>query len=335
MKDFKNWGVKKRIFSDKNYCVYWHDLNSSRFGNALPEVLDVDKAESYDIALGTKCKSSTFRIKDGQESFGKTACSFCNTSSSPTGEYYKDVCDTWNKWMTTFKDYQDEYNVTVTEKPFLVTLGSIGEPTEHPEFCELLKTIYNSNIVPTYMTNGVILSAWNKPNSFYYDLANRILDYTNKYVAGVVVSFGNKQLHEFAQEAVNALLEKGDTHVNIKYLISTKNSVDEFIKNVKKYGKQIGFHIATPLMACGKSNKSMDQSVFEYLVQRVKKLPDSNIIFHSDFIPFIEELDDETWEYPVEGVSKNIFFKKDNIEITNSATESEILKTIELENSPL
>ena len=92
---------------------------------------------------------------------------------------------------------------------FKLLLGSQGEPTLVPEFCDFLETVYNTNVVPNYTTNGIILSYWNKTGSRFYLLANKILDYTNKYCGGVAVSFGNKSLRKFAKDAVNGLIEKG------------------------------------------------------------------------------------------------------------------------------
>ena len=79
-----------------------------------------------------------------------------------------------------------------TDKPFQIAIGSSGEPTVHPDFCNFIETVYNTNVVPNYTTNGIILSYWNKPGKRYFLLANKILDYTKKYVGGVAVSFGNK-----------------------------------------------------------------------------------------------------------------------------------------------
>ena len=78
-----------------------------------------------------------------------------------------------------------------TNKPFQIAIGSTGEPTIHPEFCEFLETVYNTGVVPNYTTNGITIAKDN-------ELSNKILAYTRRYVGGVAVSFGNKSLQKYA-----------------------------------------------------------------------------------------------------------------------------------------
>ena len=47
---------------------------------------------------------------------------------------------------------------------------------------------------------------------------------------------GNKSLQKQAKKAIQTLLDKGDTNVNIHHIISDKKSVDDFLKVQKKYG---------------------------------------------------------------------------------------------------
>lgn len=46
--------------------------------------------------------------------------------------------------------------ITYTNKPFQIAIGSTGEPTMHPDFCEFLETVFNTGVVPNYTTNGLI-----------------------------------------------------------------------------------------------------------------------------------------------------------------------------------
>lgn len=48
--------------------------------------------------------------------------------------------------------------ITYTNKPFQIAIGSTGEPTMHPDFCEFLETVFNTGVVPNYTTNGLILA---------------------------------------------------------------------------------------------------------------------------------------------------------------------------------
>ena len=177
MKNFTNFGVKRRSFPEYNYNALWSNLKTIRTGKGVAKELPADRAEFYDVSLGNKCVT------------GK--CQFCYVSSNPNGEYYEDVCQTWKKWMDTFPKDIIKHNVTLTEKPFQIAIGSEGESTETPNICEILETVYTTGVVPNYTSNGVILSYYDKPNTEYYELANKILDYTRRFVGGVAISFGN------------------------------------------------------------------------------------------------------------------------------------------------
>ena len=125
---------------------------------------------------------------------------------------------------------------------------STGEPTIHPEFCDFLKTVYESGVVPNYTTNGIILSKKTP-------LAAAIIEATRKYVGGVAVSFGNEKLRNYARQAVINLINYGNTNVNIHHIISDKESVDEFVVEWARYGDSILYHVLLPLMPSGRSSE--------------------------------------------------------------------------------
>ena len=191
MRDFNHFGIKRRVFPENNYNALWYNLKTTRFGTGTATELEPDKAEFYDVSIGTKCNA---------------CCPFCYVSASDNGECYEDICQTWEKWMSTFSETTNFLGIIETDKPFQIAIGSQGEPTVSPQFCDFLETVYNTNVVPNYTTNGIILSYWNRPGTRYYLLANKILEYTNKYCGGVAVSFGNKSIRKFAVEAVNGLI---------------------------------------------------------------------------------------------------------------------------------
>lgn len=159
--------------------------------------------------------------------------------------------------MSTYNEtLVDNGTVLLTDKMFQIAIGSEGEPTTSPEFCDFLKTVYESNVVPNYTTNGIILSYWNKFGSKYYEKAIDILEATSRYVGGVAVSYGNKSLRKYAEDAIEGLLEMGNCEVMIHHIISDKNSVDEFVDCWKRYGDKIRNHVLLPLMASGRSKKA-------------------------------------------------------------------------------
>lgn len=315
MKDFKHFGIKRRFFPENNYNAWWYNLKTTRFGEGTAKELEPDKAEFYDVGIGTKCNA---------------CCDFCYVSAADNGVLYEDICTTWEKWMSLYNETKGDNGIITTNKPFQIALGSSGEPTIHPEFCDFLETVYNTNVVPNYTTNGIILSYWDKPGTRYHLLANKILEYTDKYVGGVAISFGNKSLQEKAKSAVQGLIEKGNTNINLHHIISTKESVDEFIQIWNEYKDNIAYHVLLPLMPSGRSTKGIEDGVFEYLEDKIQELEIKNVAFGAHFIKFLENSKIKTWLYPAESLSKNVILTKDKIQITPSSFDMNPIKIIEL-----
>lgn len=312
MKDFKHFGVKRRVFKGHNYDAIWMNLKTIRLGEGAAIELPCDKSEFYDVSLGPVCRTGR--------------CKFCYVASNPNGAFYQDICETWKKWMATFMEGKsDKTNITYTDKPFQIAIGSEGEPTEHPEFCQFLQTVYETGVVPNYTTNGVILSADN-------DLSKMILDYTAKYVGGVAVSFGNENLRENARKAVEKLMQYGDCHINLHHIISTKESVDQFVEVWKEYGDNIKYHVLLPLMPAGRSKKGIEDGVFEYLEQKIEEYDMKNVAFGAHFVKYLKNSSIKTWLYEPESFSKNVLLKKDNVVITPSSFDIKAMKEIHLDN---
>ena len=51
MKDFKDWGVKRRCFPSNNYNAIWFNLKTIRLGEGVAKELEPDKAEFYDVVM--------------------------------------------------------------------------------------------------------------------------------------------------------------------------------------------------------------------------------------------------------------------------------------------
>lgn len=315
MKDFKNWGVKKRVFLEHNYNAIWANLKTVRLGEGVADELPPEFSEFYDVSLGNKCVT------------GK--CPFCYVASDPNGKYYEDICMTWKRWMAMY-DEEVVNGVTYTTKPFQIAIGSEGEPTEHPQFCKFLKTVYETNVVPNFTTNGVILSYWNDPSSKYWELANNILYATFKYVGGVAVSFGNKALRPYAKKAIEGLIAKGECHINIHHVISDKESVDDFLASWAEYGDDIKYHVLLPLMPSGRSTESIQDGVFEYLESKIQEYDIQNVAFGAHFVKFLKNSKIKTWLYEPESFSKNVILTKDKVQITPSSFNLNPVKIINL-----
>lgn len=315
MKNFNHFGIKFKGISNCNYTAIWNNLITIRLGDKEIKELPANKSEFYDVSLGDRCVT------------GK--CSFCYVSSNPNGEYYTNVCETWKKFIATFAPDKKEKNITITEKPFQIAIGSEGEPTESSSFCDFLETVYNTGVVPNYTTNGVILSYYDKSGTEYYDLANKILKYTHDYVAGVAVSFGNKSLRSYAENAIKGLLEKGDCHINIHHIISDKASVQDFIDSWYNYSDDIKYHVLLPLMPSGRSTKGLEPGVWEILEKAIKDLNITNVAFGAHFYKYLTDSSIKTWIYPPESLSKNMILKNGKVIITPSSFDLTPIKTFD------
>jgi MoaA/NifB/PqqE/SkfB family radical SAM enzyme len=310
MKDFKDWGVKRRCFPSNNYNAIWFNLKTIRLGEGVAKELEPDKAEFYDVGINTLCNAE---------------CPFCYVSASGNGINYPNICETWEKWMSKFKEYKndDKVKITLTEKPFQIAIGSTGEPTIHPEFCEFLETVFNTGVVPNYTTNGISIAKDS-------ELSEQILEHTRNYVGGVAVSMGNKKLYKYAVKAINKLICFGNTNVNIHHIISDKASVNAFINEWKLYGDQILYHVLLPLMPSGRSTRGVQEGVFEYLENEIERLNIKNVAFGAHFIDALQTSKIKTWLYPAESLSKNIILTKDKVQITPSSFNLNPIKTINL-----
>ena len=307
MKDFEVFGVKKRVFPDCNYNAIWCNLKTVRLGEGVASELPCDQSEFYDVGINTKCNAE---------------CPFCYVSASGQGINYPNICETWKKWMDTFWEKQED-RVLLTNKPFQIAIGSTGEPTIHPEFCDFLKTVYESGVVPNYTTNGIILSK-------QLPLSNAIMEATRKYVGGVAVSFGNESIREYARQAVVNLINNGNTNVNIHHIISDKESVDEFVAEWARYGDSILYHVLLPLMPSGRSESGVEDGVWEYLEEMIQRHEIKNVAFGAHFIKYLRKSRIKTWLYDEESFSKNIILTPNKVQITPSSFNLEPIQVIEL-----
>lgn len=315
--DKNNWrGVKVREMLDYNYKAFWNNLTTFRTDLGDVKELPCDYSEFYDVSLGTICDA---------------CCDFCYVSAKKDGEAYKNPSETWKKWMATYKETLTKDGILLTERLLQIAIGSEGEPCATPYLCDFLKTVYETNVVPNYTTNGIVLSHWNKLESKYYAKANEILDATKKYVGGVAVSYGNKSLRKYADNAIDGLLAKGDCHVMIHHIISDNKSVDEFVECWKKYGNKIRNHVLLPLMASGRSKKGIEDGTFEYLEDTIEALGIKNVAFGAHFIKSLEKSHKiKTWIYPAETYSKNVLLKENEVVITSSSFNLTPVKVIKL-----
>lgn len=307
MRDYKHFGLKRRFFPEHNYNALWCNLKTVRLGEGKALELPADQSEFYDVGINTKCNAE---------------CSFCYVSASGQGINYPDICQTWKKWMDTFWEKAED-RIIFTNKPFQIAIGSTGEPTIHPEFCDFLKTVYETGVVPNYTTNGITLAKDN-------ELSKQIMEATRKYVGGVAVSFGNKTIRDYARTAVANLVNFGNTNVNIHHIISNKESVDVFVQEWAYYGSDILYHVLLPLRPSGRSSEGITDGTFEYLEEVIEKNGIKNVAFGAHFIKNLRNSKIKTWLYDEQSFSKNIILTKDLVQITPSSFDLNPIMKIEL-----
>lgn len=316
MKDFKHWGLKVRKSTEHNYHAVWNNLKTVRFGEGHAKELPPEFSEFYDVGINTVCNAE---------------CDFCYVAATKNGINYPDICETWTKWMSNYKEIVKEFpngNITSTTKPFQIAIGSTGEPTIHPDFCKFLETVYNTGVVPNYTTNGVTLSHWQE-RSHKRKTAMELLEYTEKYCGGVAVSRSNHNLWAQSNEAIKALMSI-DVNINLHHIISDKISVDEFLVDWEEWGDAILYHVLLPMMPSGRSSSGWDPSAWEYLEEKILKENMTNVAFGAHFIKTLEDAKIKTWLYPAESMSKNVILTKDCVKITPSSFDLKPIMEIKL-----
>ena len=347
MNNFKSWGLRVRRDPSKNYYSVWNDLVTTRPDVGEPSPLEPDRSEFYDVGITERCNAG---------------CSFCYVEAGPSKKDYQNICETWRSWMDTFpKDIKINpntdpifkkiitekldpsqckleeiefqiktvttflrYGGAYTEKPFQVAIGSVGEGTVHPDFCKFLETVFETQVVPNYTTNGIILGDPQRNTE--------LLEATRAFCGGVAVSFGNKSLRQHARAAVNELLLHGQCKVMIHEIIGSREDVDDLLQLEKEFGTSIHYHVLLPLMEHGRSKDHMTMEVYDYLTKTIAKANMTNVAFGANFLPFMKERPGSVnvWEYPSETYSKNILLKDGKILITPSSFRLEQTKVIDV-----
>ena len=130
-------------------------------------------------------------------------------------------------------------------------------------------------------------------------------------------------------KALFGIILKGREKTPVEILNIYKN-VDDFIKEWKRYGSDIKYHVLLPLMPSGRSSKGLDEGVFEYLEEKILEENVTNVAFGAHFCKYLENSRIPTYLYPPESLSKNVILTKDKVQITPSSFNLNPIKTIEL-----
>lgn len=151
-----------------------------------------------------------------------------------------------------------------------------GEPTEHPQFCEILRVFKQElDIEPNYTTNGMFMA---HDNIEKY----KIFDATKEYCGGVAVSCHPHLKRYWETAAYRFSLD--DIKLNFHIIISDKESIDYFLDIYNYWNKYVDYFVLLPYGNIGRAPKK--EINWEYLVT---KLPEDQhkLAFGANFYPYL------------------------------------------------
>ena len=219
--------VVYRYLPEYNYRALWRNNVTVRFvmegddPKYIPE-LPPEESEFYDVGINDRCDAG---------------CPFCYVSANKNGTNFSGIVKTWKKLSQNIWYQRKIGQITVTNGPVQIAIGSTGEPTQHPDFPEFLKIVKESGVVPNYTTNGLFLGYSGEDQEIIKKRDN-LLDVTEEYCSAVAISLGNKNLRETAIRAIENLIPR-NIHVVTHHIISDHDSVLDFFEFRRKYGKKI------------------------------------------------------------------------------------------------
>lgn len=174
---------------------FWGDTETGmtlRWGETLEHNPDLAPwPELVDISISNYCSKG---------------CEFCYRDSTTAGE------------SMTVSDYEFVLDSLLSKtwgNVFQVALGG-GEPLEHPQFLEILKTTVDRGIVPNFTTNGL-------------GITKKVAHAIKGLVGAIAIS--TSSLHKVDFEKVKILVENG-IKTNLHYVLSDE-SIDEAIDILK------------------------------------------------------------------------------------------------------
>jgi len=113
-----------------------------------------------------------------------------------------------------------------------------GNPNEHSEFIDILKTFHDLGIVPNYTTNGM-------------GLTDEILEATKQYCGGVAISC-HPHLENVWEQALDKLANL-DIVKNFHIIISDYESIDYFRHIYDTYRQDVEYFVLLPYIQMGRA----------------------------------------------------------------------------------
>lgn len=242
--------LRKRSEPISNYEAVFLHGKTIRFrkGPNRP-ILPLKYPEIEDVSLGTQCTAG---------------CPYCYTSALRKGKLYDNVVEK-------ILDYYG--NLSLDQRPFQVAIGGGGEPTEHPDFIQVLKTFRYLKILPNYTTNGLYLS-------------KEILDTTLEVCGGVAVSC-HPHLDKVWKKAVQSLVSKG-IKTSVHIIIGQEGSDIRFWELFDSLNGIDSF-VALPYIPQGRAQEINTLPVFNSFFNTAIKIKPKNLAVGALFYPYLLE----------------------------------------------
>jgi len=277
-----------RQFNESNYKSIYINGKSLRIAlDPSKPITELKYPEFYDIKLTNRCS-------------GK--CNMCYMSSETNDPHFENII---GKFKTFFG------SMTENEKPFQIAYGG-GEPTLHPDFCELMRVTYEHDITPNFTSNGMFITD--------DKLTNEIIEVTKKYCGGVAFST-HPHLESYWRKAAEVFIVN-KIHTNFHVIISDKKSIDFFFKIYKEFKGKIKYFVLLPYATVGRAKPK--KLKFDLLFETLNGYDDiSDIAFGTNFYPYLKKgkLEKTLSLYEPEIMSKFLDFKDMKIYPSSFQTE--------------
>lgn len=244
--------LKTRTFPESNYRAIWYNGKTIRIAlDPKNSITELKYPEFYDVKITGKCRGN---------------CPWCYMDSKPEDEHYANVVE---------KIKEKFGPMDSNERPFQVAIGG-GEPTESPEFFDVLKIFYELGIQPNYTTNGMWVT---REDTFKGDM----IENTISYCGGVAVSC-HPHLKKYWEEAAE-WYSNSDIKLNFHIIISDKESIDDFVNIYEQWKDKVDYFVLLPYGTQGRAQeKAID---WDYLVERIPK-EQKQIAFGANFYPYLK-----------------------------------------------
>lgn len=223
--------LRIRVFPESNYrSVYINGKTLRTVIDPKKPIVELKYPEFYDVKITSRCTGG---------------CPWCYMDSKEEDGHVVDAVEK-------IKDYFGPMNMN--QRPFQVAIGG-GNPNEHPDFPEILRTFHELGITPNYTTNG-------------YGLSDEVMEATKQFCGGVAVSC-HPHLNEVWTKAASKLIGAG-VRTALHHIISDDESVDRMLNIADKWSG-VDYHVLLPMIQQGRATQSCEAST--YLFDRLKELP--------------------------------------------------------------